>query len=150
MRIFIRKGDYRVCWSLKSNSSMGNQNRIATYIFSERTRKCILRLGDRTSLSTGKRVSRISYFMEDSVVFRGKCAVSILSVSEDPRRGRKYIYRLREEEKENIHIMKSNKDTWTLSVYEQCDRNVTKESMEYILKQIARKLQCVFFSERIY
>lgn len=69
---------------------MKNRRRIASL---SRARKCILHSWERTSSSIGKRASRISYFTEDSAVFRGKCTVSILSVS---RGQAENIYRLRE------------------------------------------------------
>lgn len=51
--------------------------------------------GTEPPLNIGKRASGVSYFTEDSAVFRGKCAVSILSLP-PPREQAENIYRLRE------------------------------------------------------
>lgn len=101
-RVLVRRGknkrrrslfatDCRARRSLKSISNEKSPSYCLTQL-RERTRKCILHSWDRTFSSIGKRASRISYFTEGSAVFRGKCTVSILSLSpEDPRRLKIYI-----------------------------------------------------------
>lgn len=76
---------------------MKSHNRIAMYLVERENAYCARGIEPPRTLEN-ESVSRISYFMEDSVVFRGKCAVSILSLS--PRiRG----------EAENIHCLRGKR-----------------------------------------
>lgn len=99
------KGD-TLCWatdcrarrSLKSIFSEDAPRRVALVplVARERTRKCILHSRDRSSPASERERLVFLIFTEDSAVFCGKCAVSILAVSMDPKREAENIYRLRE------------------------------------------------------
>lgn len=97
MRVFIRRGENKR--RLPSSLVIQIDEKSPPYYSAAQGNTKMHTREDRISSSTEKLVSCISYFTEDSVVFRGKCAVSILSVSEE----RLKIY-IAKREKKRVYI----------------------------------------------